>query len=262
MPYITHPNLYEPLSTQYLWRYQNFPKFADLIQNKKLFFSSVKQFDDPWEGFPSKNNSNPERIIRVRKNSDKKDEISEEFEFVKAKDFFGNQHESVAEMSIKSAINLRKTFFVNCWHMNDDESDSQWKIYGTDPCSLAIVSSFERLQASITDELNIYGSQVIYYSKYEYSREGNALYNVIHKRKAFMHEREFRLVYMNFKLLHVKESEIPQGIVVSIDLEKLIDRIVISPRAPTWFVNLVDEFLKRNNLLIQLHQSDLLKPFI
>ncbi len=32
---------------------------------------------------------------------------------------------------------MRNSSFVNCWHMNDDESDAQWKIYGHDrPCCI------------------------------------------------------------------------------------------------------------------------------
>lgn len=262
MPYVTNKSLRdaEPAKSQELWRYLDFPKFAALIQDQILFFPSLMYLeDDPWEGLPSIMNFRPDAPVVLRKNQvTENGEIIEEVQHMEAGALFGDQHASVVKEFKEAAIKFRKCCSVNCWHMNDSESDSQWRIYGNASSSLAIVSSFEQVCDSIEDQNEIFGSRVFYFNpKRDTTPAENAFFPVIHKRQAFAHEREFRLIHCDYTLL--KESKIPKGKRISVNLQKLISRIVISPRAPSWFVKVVENFLRQNNLIsIPVDQSDLL----
>ncbi len=270
MPYKTLEMFQEPSPTQVLWRYLNFPKFIDLIQEKSLFFPSLEQLvhDDPWEGLPSKYNFDPDRLIRVQKTcvatqadgTTDEENIKVQIHQQTARSCFGDILENYMKMQKQSALNLRGTFFVNCWHMNKDESDSQWKIYGDSLYSLAIVTSFERLRDSITDYLDIYGAPVLYYYSDQETAEGNAFFSVIHKRWAFVHEREFRLIHWKPEFIGIRDK--PTGIPVIVDLKKLIESIVVSPRAPNWFKSTVEKFIKNSGLSIPVSKSSLLDSFV
>ncbi len=267
MPYKTHEHLHEPSPTQILWRYMNFAKFVDLIQQKNLFFPSLEQLhDDPWEGLPSKQNFDPDCPIYVRKACASQEETidnknpNNQRHIQTAKFFFGDQFDDYLKSKKQIALNLRGTFFINCWHMNDSESDSQWKIYGDPLHSLAIVTSFERLRDSIIDPLEIYGSLVTYYQPNQITPEGNAFWPVICKRWAFVHEREYRLIRWNPELIGAIDR--PAGILIAVDLTKLIESIVVSPKAPSWFKNTIETFIKNAGLSIPVSKSPLLDQFV
>lgn len=263
MPYLPHSLFKELPRTQELWRYLDFPKFAALIQNQALYFPALTQFaDDPWEGYPSKMNFHPERdLVVTKKQATEAGEIVGEIQLIKAKEFFGEQFYKINKMQKESYDNLRNTFFVNWWHMNNTESDSQWKIYGNAQSSLAIVTSFERICGSIEDLCDIYGSEVFYYEPNAITPEGNVFWSVIYKRRAFCHEREFRLIHWDINVLYELQKTL--GKHVRVNLEKLVSRVVISPTAPNWFVDVVKNFLKKCNLSsIPVLKSDLLESFI
>ena len=151
-------------------------------------------------------------------------------------------------------------FFVSCWHMNDVESYAQWKIYGESPFSMAIVSSFSSLSHAILDSKNIYGSIVSYYDpRCDTTPEGNAFYLATYKRNAFIHEKEFRLIYLDHSLL--ESSDQPPDISISIDLEKMIEKIVLSPLMPEWFVKELKTFIRNNGLPFDCNKSDLLELY-
>jgi hypothetical protein len=266
MPYKSHEIMQEPQETQSLWRYMDFSKFVALMQTKNLFFSPLTRLeDDPWEGLPSKKNFDPELIVRIQDvgpsstdGSIVEGNLPTNIRFASLKNLFGDHLDDFLEEKKQSAFKLRNLFSVSCWHMNDDESDSQWKIYGSSPCALAIVTSFKRLREAIIDSHDVYGSKVIYYNPSKTPiPEGNAFLPVMFKRQAFIHEREFRLINCNFELINSKTP--PTGIPIAVDLDKLIESVVISPRAPQWFTDVVERFITDSGFSIPISKSNLLE---
>ncbi|NLE62949.1 MAG: hypothetical protein GX612_03820, partial [Bacteroidales bacterium] len=77
-----------------LWRYMDLEKFESLLKNSSLFFCRADRFADPFEG------SIPKREV--------KENISG----------LSNQH-----------ILMKKQKIINCWHINNNENDSMWKLY-------------------------------------------------------------------------------------------------------------------------------------
>ncbi|WP_298624541.1 hypothetical protein [uncultured Legionella sp.] len=212
MPYLHLEYLQVPNQDQLLWRYLDFAKFTYLIRNQSLYFPSLTQLlsADPWEGLPSPLNFDyPDPIM---------DKLHKESHF-----------------------GVRKTMFVNCWHINDGESDSQWKIYGRDTMSLAIVTRFTNLAQAISDPKKIHGSVLSYYDPKKERTSELVIEQALSKRKAFEHEKEFRLFIWDHKLL--KEEHPPEGLVVAINIKMLIEKIIINPLAPQWFIELVGAVL-------------------
>lgn len=255
MPFVKHPLLALPENSQILWRYLDFPKFVSLVQQKAMFFPWINKLkDDPWEGRSSKLNFDENRIISVRFVDGKDNPL----EHRKLKDIL-NKPGEIEEHKL-AHLRMSRMFFINCWHMNDGESDSQWKIYGTSPFSMVIISSFSLLSSAIIDDKEIYGSRVSYYDpNIETTAEGNAFFLATHKRNAFIHEREFRLIFFDPSI--IKTLEDPRGISVAVDLKILIQKVVISPIAPQWFVTEVKTFMQTHGLNMDCVQSELLNTW-
>lgn len=208
----------------------NFAKFTALIKTHSLYFSSLSQFiqDDPFEGLPSRLN------------------------------FQASGDEVIDRLQKESFLGSRDTFYVSCWHMNEGESDSQWKIYGANPQSLAIVSDFKRLTDAISDSRTIYGSEIIYYSPEKDMTSSYGIHQPVMKRKAFEHEKEFRLFNWDHRL--IGRGPVPKGIEVSIQIKTLIEKIVVSPRAPKGFIDAVARLTKEYGFTLEITHSDLLEP--
>ena len=96
-----------------------------------------------------------------------------------------------------------------------------------------------------------------------YVKALNLLYGLIkrclkrfwYKRKSFEYENEVRAI--------VKRRNISEkGIYIPINIEKLIDRIYVSPYAPEWFVAVVKSVVDKYKIDVPvLHSQMLEKPF-
>jgi len=242
MPYLSHKQLIPISTSQLVFRYMDFPKYVWMIQNKMLYFPSLEQLasSDPWEGCHSKLNFEDQLVYKIPVTGT--DDIKQ----------------TRAELS-KGAIETRKNLFANCWHMNDNESDAQWRIYGANANSLAIVSSGERLSKAIVDEREVYGTQIRYYNPCkETTPVGNIFFPAICKRTAFSHECECRLIY--WKTIQ-DDSMVCKGVRIDVNLEVLIEQVVISPRAEKWFIKTVEDFTTKMGFTFCISQSDLLDPY-
>lgn len=69
-----------------------------------------------------------------------------------------------------------------------------------------------------------------------------AIHQPFFKRKSYEHENEFRLIYWTYHPIGNGNSS--EGISVDVDVEKLIEKIVISPIAPKLFTNVVSSLVK------------------
>ncbi|WP_133134362.1 hypothetical protein [Legionella santicrucis] len=209
-------------------------KFLALLQNRCLYFPSLKQLidEDPWEGLPSKLNFNSTT----------------------------EDNPVIAKLYKDSYLGARDSFYVNCWHMNGSESMAQWKIYGANQCSIAIVSELERACDAIMDSKNITGGKIIYYNSESDSTSSYVIHQPFFKRKSYEHENEFRFIHWDYHSIRTGNSS--EGIFVDVDVKKLIERIVISPIAPKWFTNVISSLIKDYGFDIEVNKSELLEPLI
>jgi len=210
-----------------IFRYMDFSKFMDLLENKSIYFCSSEYFEDNYEGkMPEGFYKNwPEDITNGHK------EISTEFEKV------------------------YKTY-ISCWNEAKGESYALWKIYTNPNTGVAIKSTVGDLKKALNnDRIKIYKVRYIdsfssidedyeppFYFR-ETEREPNISINKrikeVYKFKSYKYEDEIRAVYVDISKSRGKTFEI--------DINKLINEIYISPFAPDWFAKLVEKIKSNKN---------------
>ncbi len=229
--YEEHPVCRKP-NDEYvkIWHYMDFRKFVSLLHNEALFFPRAAMLlrDDPFEGAFPKNGCDPD--------------VRQYFEFTGHKDIVA----------------------VNCWHMNEYESNAMWKLYGD---SIAIRSTFRRLADSFGDSPEQVHIGIVEYIDYEFdttrSAPDNMLTYLLHKRPDFGYEAELRAL----TLLAPSSAEDPDsapeiegGVRIKADLDTLIDEIYVSPRSERWVTDVVQSIAGKYGLYKPVERSKLLDP--
>lgn len=214
-----------PNKDSFLWRYMDFTKYVSLLQNQALFFSSASLFNDPFEGakgtIENKDIYDKGYIAlladAIADRPDAKEVIKPtEKDFLKAKEL----HEQMAA----SKIEQRNFTFLNCWHENELESDAMWYLYSKDISNaIAIRTTYEKLYLSLEKNPDIDIGRVNYIDYNKKFTQTNAEF--WYKRASFSHEREVRAITRD------RNESIKPGIYQKVNLDLLIDRIYISPKA-------------------------------
>ncbi len=259
MPVIDHNALIKPEQDLVIWRYVDLKSFESLLANKGLFFCRSDKFSDPFEG------TIPKRESEFRVTTAKKiaaihgQEITHE-EAVKKSDSIGKLHKD-----------FRRSFIVNCWHVNQGESDAMWKLYLKTNEGVAIQSKVQRLRQSFNGFVeDIYITRVryidfekdIWYHRQLYPVSGYNLFTpIVHKRMAFAHESELRVFQQindaanNEKYWDDKSNHI--GKLIPTDIENLIEKIFVPPTADDIVESKVTDLLKTYGLDREIERSKL-----
>jgi len=254
-----HPAFIQPDERDTIWRYISLEKFESSIKRNALFFCRADRFSDPFEG------SIPKKEAEFRINDQER--IS---------GYYGNSFNRIeAEKNVRALSETHKKFkkasIVNCWHINDNESDGMWQLYLKSNEGVAIKSSVDRIIKAFekTNE-NIYLSRVryidyenaIWYHEKEYPCWSyNFLTPIVHKRIEFSHETELRLLY---NLLDAEndeqywlKQEFEKGLFISVDLDILVDEIVLPPTSDSYIESKVKEIMNKYGLNKVIKKSKL-----
>ena len=218
--YKTHDSFETPPRSAGLWKYVDFTKLVSLLEKKALFFPSVANFSDPFEGaYPTRNLELVPEVYRPQKQAHTK--------------------------------SLRDSLFVNCWHLNDLESEAMWRLYSAWDRGIAIKTTVDRLIKSLKCDADVYIGAVNYIDfSTEKIDEGNAFIPYLTKRKSFEYEREVRAITLNSvphdrEMLGASAEWIQTGIYYSVDLDLLIDEVLVAPQSEDWFGDLVQAVVRR-----------------
>lgn len=231
--------------TQKIWRYLNYERFKDLIEGSALFFCRIDGFwkdGDKWEGLF------PIQVIKKFKLGTKSLPSND-----------GKQYTYLEWHRNKEA----PSHLINCWHVNDEESYAMWKLYTRyDHLSIAIQSSIGRLKQSFdaTGE-RIWIGEVEYIDFRKKNFENrffnidmpNTLKTFLFKWHHFKYENEIRAILNKAYKKHKAEK----GILVKIDLTKLIDYIYLSPTSSEEDEIKIKKLLKQNDCSFAIKKSDL-----
>ena len=227
-----------------IWRYLDFAKFVSLLDRQALFFCRADKLSDPFEGSFSKANLElrPESYERMPKPA----------------------QEMMDKRCDPSLKEMKNVTCINCWHINEYESAAMWKLYLKSKEGIAVQSTWKRLRESFNERDEIYIGKVKYTDyRDEVVREEHPIFPFFHKRKSFEYERELRAaiqrVPMPFAQREIDKTgqEIGDGKYVSVDLDVLIKKIFVSPKAPKWFRELVRSVVGRYNVSKEVSQSSL-----
>ncbi|WKV12188.1 DUF2971 domain-containing protein [Marivirga harenae] len=260
MSIITYPALIEPDDNLTIWRYMDLEKFESLLNQKSLFFCRSDKFSDPYEG------SVPKREVEFRQKMEHI--IASEFGKKITTEEAKNKSDEIGIFHQK----LKRSFIVNCWHQNDGESDAMWRLYLKSNEGVAIQSTVRGLKAAFeSSDEEVAISKVryldyekdVWYDKKDYPvKSYNLSSPIIHKRKAFEHERELRLFAEIQDAVHDdyywEDNE--NGKFISCDLNKLIHKIILPPTSGGDVKRKVEEILGSNGKTSIIEKSSLLKP--
>ena len=235
-----------------VWRYLDFTKFIALLNSSELFFSRADFFNDPLEGSLTK-----PTVVRFN-------------------ELFKSHSSDAARKDFAGALeSFRGIIGINCWHMNNSESDAMWQLYLKNNEGIAIRSTFSKLKNSIKDTRYDVSASCVQYVDYdqhsfpiEITETGfnfNFYDLYITKRRSFSHEKELRLITTTkkdtytgriYKDMH-KGSELNGGLGIRIDLKILIESIYISPTSPGWFKKLIEDTIVKFNYDFSIKDSTL-----
>jgi hypothetical protein len=226
-----HPNLIPLEPDAKIWRYMDLDKFHSLLERKALFFCRADKFSDPFEGSIPRKEAEY-RLTEAEKNAQ----------------FFGRQFDlPSAEKNVRGLQflhrKLKRSFIINCWHINNNESDAMWRLYLKDNEGVAIQSNAMIINKIIANTgIKIDSSKIryinyendIWYHPIEYPRRSyNLMAPFVHKRVEFKHEQEFRLIYEiqeaseNEDYWDSQESHI--GKFIDVDVSNLIEKVWLPP---------------------------------
>lgn len=256
-----HPSLIPPNEDDVIWRYINFEKLRSLLDRKSLFFCRADRFSDPFEGSIPRKEADHDIRIKYFENISRY--FGESFNLKEAEkqiEAYSNMHKMLKSASV-----------VNCWHINEYESDCMWQLYLKSNEGVSIKSSPQKIIKALekTPE-NLYISNVRYidyekdvwdhpvdYPDMHYS----FITPFVHKRIEFKHETELRLFYEipDFKddVQFWTRQEFEKGIMINIDLDILIEEIVLPPTADDHIENMIRAILNEYGLENRIRKSKL-----
>ena len=79
----------------------------------------------------------------------------------------------------------------------------------------------------------------------------------MHKRESFRHEHELRALILNSQNIRETTQPLITGINVKVNLDKLIEKIYLSPQAPNWFKDLVKSITEKYHIDKPIESSSL-----
>lgn len=232
--YESHLDIDTPPKDTKLWRYIDIEKLLTFLHTGRLHLSRLDSFRDPWEG------AWPDPVIEAFKYSWGEDE--------------GSNY-------VKLTSNLRKTHYVSCWHESAVESAALWDLYAG-RAGVALHTTVGRLQESIQDPQPFKIGRVRYID-YQNERLANEciFLPVYLKRKSFEHEREVR-VHAWVLPENMRQEECMPSVSLAVRPNDLIDGILVSPSAPDWLLNPLQELCMKFGVTKPVIKSSLYDPRI
>lgn len=267
-----------PPTNTAIWRYMDLSKFVALLKDRALWFARL---DKNWE-VDSMEGQVPKRLLQHSINRIRNTQWAPRYVGEKSCQFGGLPkqgmrqltHEEICEPEIdglKARNDAAKyNSYIHCWNVDDHETYHMWKLYSGHHNGVAIKTTLGRLIESLGEscDYQISGGLVQYLDFDEDIPEGldNVFTNVFCKTQPYKHESEFRLMFHDHDHDHGQvnpllpadvpysfdgrdiESVLPRyrpGFNVPVNLEVLIDQVVISPEADTWFKGVVESVLKQ-----------------
>lgn len=211
MAYEFHADLRTPINSTVLWRYMDFVKFVDMVENKRLWFSRLDQLEDPLEG-----SHTDAELSGIRKN--------------------------IGEKRAKQLIDVfrsaRREVYVNCWRSGVSESLAMWGLYAKGSAVVAVKSTVGRLKQSVSKYQHpVFISKLRYFDWNEAPGLDNVLVASSRKDSSYQHEAEVRAIIMKYATSSTEKQS--TGITVPVDLNHLITEIIVGPREQDWIVQLV-----------------------
>lgn len=253
-----------------LYKYMDLEKFLSLIVTKKLCFCNQKKLKelDPYEGAMTRGELVREEYIKFL------------YDFVKKKGSF--KYLKLIDGDTEKIIDLREEFklyndelyYIDCWHINTNESLAMWKVFSNNKNSIAISTTNKKLKSSIKTEdkevniqevsymdllvtekimLNLNAIKVVkdtIYMDTEILRGFCEEGGLLRKTNYYSYEKELRLYFEDNNNDDITKF-------IDIDPNSLIDEIIISPNCDEWFIDILNDILVKYSLDKKVRYSEI-----
>ena len=269
--YAADPSLPLPPDDLPIWRYVDFAKFVGMLDSGELYLARADTFVDPFEMAVPRLDVAGARQAALQTLTASPQARAGVLAYLA---LHGSR--TVEELSrvpdellARELLRLNNhALYVSCWHINDDESAAMWTVYLGGREGVALQTTVGALRAELdrgSGDTPVYVGAVTYL---DYDRKSWGPYRpfnpVMHKRRSFAHEQELRAVVVRptwDELAdyadHPERLPATTGVGIPIKLDNLVTRVVCSPRAPEWYVDLVASLLHRFGCDRTPVQSDL-----
>ena len=211
-------------------------KFVDLLNTKELFLPRVDRLSDPHEGSLTRGHINARFLQALHApSSDVGNELMQE--------------------EPKYIRKLRGSTYVSCWCLNNHESEAMWRLYCGDKQGVAIKTTYKKLSETLLENSEMYIGRVTYIDfdcggfqfiqlDDNWPPEHKYFYPFMHKRDAFSHESEVRIVKIIWPTKKNNKNQ-KLGIPLKLDLERIIDNIYVNPCADIWYFDVVKTIIRK-----------------
>lgn len=242
-----------------IWHYMDFSKFIYLLENESLYFRRIDKLDDKFEGHYSYN------------------DLQKEIELYESFGQDQSKAEYFAEKHMDTIKERKYCTWINCWHINEEESYAMWKIYSGNNKGVAIQSTIDRLYKSKNEDNidSFYLGKVVYGNHFKDNTPEQLFGTVLFKNNPYIYENELRAIIKRNKFVLNGENMIyhniheireynknnkfpikildepdyfPDGIDVKVNLNLLIDKIFVSPDETLFLNDLVKAVCIKYNL--------------
>lgn len=249
-----------------IWRYMSLEKFISLLDKKALFFRRGDRLTDKFDKFEG----SLTKACFERMNNSRIQKI------------FSNDPQKKVQMDNNRSIfwkELKKWFVINCWHINEYESDAMWQLYAARGLGIAIQTTFKQLVESFREDKEykeLIGT--VEYIDYDNDliQHPKIFYPYLFKRKSFSHERELRVIITkvaNEWIVRTKKTIITEvggelkekketvsfepesgsepfknDLFVPVDLNALISEVYVCPTAKESFYEMTKLIMKQYSL--------------
>jgi hypothetical protein len=229
-------------------------KFVWILQNKAIYFSRIDQLGDSHEDYYTEPMASPDyflsnlKIEKLLPEEIKQNPIAyESCVNTIAKIFLGKHNSPI---------------YVSCWHMNEDESPAMWKLYTSHGDSICIKSTYNIIDINLPRTYCYIGCVKYINYRHDVFDVRLALNYIIHKLKSFEHEKEVRAVIPYLKIITRKIKVIAdkKGLLVPIDLSKLVQQVFVSPHSKPIFFEIVKGLLETYGLNVPVLKSEMNAP--
>jgi hypothetical protein len=154
------------------------------------------------------------------------------------------------------------------------ESNALWRIYTGKGGGVALQTTYAKLKQALTPQYSICAIRYIDYDADDVDAL-NVLSHVGCKRKVFAYEHEvriFRAFYQPDEILTITETSngkagafredwaerMPTGLEMQFDPNKFIEKIIVSPYTPEWYVDVIKSVMLKFEIAVPIERSQML----
>ncbi len=139
--------------------------------------------------------------------------------------------------------------------MNEHESLAMWKVYSSSNDAICLKTGYQKLAGALPEECFL---GKISYLDYRDSSitDSNLFAPLLCKRRSFSYEREVRAIIWDAEGMH-SGGNLPYLRYAAVDLNEFVDKILVSPSAADWLVDVIHGLCEKYDITVPIEHSEM-----